>query len=327
MIEISEGGIESTVQDLGRFGNYHIGMPPSGAMDQYAHTIGNYLVGNEPDASTIEMTYQGITATFHEDAVVAVTGADMSPTLDGEPIAAWTTHAVEAGDELEFSFATEGARAYLAVAGGIDVPEVMGSRSTYTLVGIGGHEGRGLEAGDELTVGEPAGGADELVGTQVDNEYIPDYGDEDTVRVVLGLTSYRLTDESKQRLCDVEWTVSTEADRTGYRLKGPELEFKEREQPFGAGTDPSNVVDLGYPVGSIQVPHNPIVLMQDAVTGGGYATVGTVISVDRGLLSQRQTHKSVYFEEVDVEAAIAARREQRDRLEAVRSQIEKKNES
>lgn len=327
MIEISEGGIASTVQDLGRFGNYHIGMPPSGAMDQYAHTIGNYLVGNEADASTIEMTYQGITATFHEDAVVAVTGADMSPTLDGEPIAAWTTHAVEAGDELEFSFATEGARAYLAVAGGIDVPEVMGSRSTYTLVGIGGHEGRGLEAGDELSVGEPADGADELVGTPVDNEYIPDYADEDTVRVVLGLTSYRLTDESKQRLCDAEWTVSTEADRTGYRLKGPELEFKEREQPFGAGTDPSNVVDLGYPVGSIQVPQSPIVLMQDAVTGGGYATVGTVISADRGLLSQRQTHKSVYFEAVDVEAAIAARREQRDRLEAVRSQIEEKNES
>jgi len=136
---------QSTVQDLGRFGHYHIGMPPSGAMDKYAHTVANYLVGNEADAATIEMTYQGITATFDEDDVIAITGADMSPSLNGESIGTWETVAVDAGDELELAFATEGARAYLAVAGRIDVPEVMGSRSTYTLVGIGGHEGRSLE--------------------------------------------------------------------------------------------------------------------------------------------------------------------------------------
>ncbi|ADD07570.1 putative biotin-dependent carboxyltransferase (plasmid) [Natrialba magadii ATCC 43099] len=321
MIELSDGGIASTVQDRGRFGQYHIGMPPSGAMDQYAHTVANYLVGNAADSSTIEMTYQGITATFHEDAVIAVTGADMSPSINGEPIKTWTTHAVESGDELEFEFATEGARAYLAVAGGIDVPEVMGSQSTYTLVGIGGHEGRGLEAGDKLSIGDQPDEASDFVGTQVADEHIPNYADEDTVRVVLGLTSYRLTDESKEQLCNAEWKVSAEADRVGYRLEGPDLEFKEREQPFGAGTDPSNVVDLGYPVGSIQVPQSPIVLMQDAVTGGGYATVGTVISTDRGRLSQRQTHKSVYFEEVDVEAALDARNEQEDQLEQIRSEI------
>lgn len=325
MIDIHEGGISSTVQDLGRSGNYHIGMPPSGAMDPYAHSVANFLVGNDADAATIEMTYQGITATFQEDAVIAITGADMSPSLDGESIDMWKTVAVEAGDELEVSFATDGARAYLAVAGGIDVPEVMGSRSTYTLVGIGGHEGRGLEEGDQLALG--AGGAgsserdtgdpEELVGTELPAEYVPDYAEEDTVRIVLGLTDYRLTDEARETLCDAEWMVSPEADRTGYRLEGPDLEFKEREQPFGAGTNPSNVVDLGYPVGSIQVPQKPIVLMQDAVTGGGYATVGTVISVDRGLLAQRQTHKTVTFEPVDVEAAIAARTERNDRLEEI----------
>lgn len=325
MIDIHEGGISSTVQDLGRSGNYHIGMPPSGAMDPYAHSVANFLVGNDADAATIEMTYQGITATFQEDAVIAITGADMSPSLDGESIDMWKTVAVEAGDELEVSFATDGARAYLAVAGGIDVPKVMGSRSTYTLVGIGGHEGRGLEEGDQLALG--AGGAgsserdtgdpEELVGTELPAEYVPDYAEEDTVRIVLGLTDYRLTDEARETLCDAEWTVSPEADRTGYRLEGPDLEFKEREQPFGAGTNPSNVVDLGYPVGSIQVPQKPIVLMQDAVTGGGYATVGTVISVDRGLLAQRQTHKTVTFEPVDVEAAIAARTERNDRLEEI----------
>ncbi|QFU84996.1 5-oxoprolinase subunit C family protein [Natronorubrum aibiense] len=325
MITIQEGGIASTVQDRGRFGHYHIGMPPSGAMDKYAHTVANYLVGNNADAATIEMTYQGITATFDEDAVIAITGADMSPTLNGESIGTWETVAVDAGDELELAFATEGARAYLAVAGGVDVPEVMGSRSTYTLVGIGGHEGRGLEEGDELPIGEADGTPSELVDTQLDDEYVPSYADEDTVRIVIGLTSYRLTDESKERLCEAEWKVSAEADRTGYRLEGPELEFKEREQPFGAGTDPSNVVDLGYPIGSIQVPQKPIVLMQDAVTGGGYSTVGTVISADRGLLAQRQTHKSVYFEAVDVDEAIAAREARDDRLETIRAEIESTN--
>lgn len=325
MIEIHEGGIASTVQDLGREGKYHIGMPPSGAMDRYAHTVANYLVGNDADASTVEMTYQGISATFREDAVIAITGADMSPSLNGEPIDTWTTVAVEEGDELELAFATEGARAYLAVAGGIDVPEVMGSRSTYTLVGIGGHEGRGLEEGDELPIGDPSDDATDLVGTRLDDEYVPAYGEEDTVRVVVGLTSYRLTEESRERLCEAEWTVSSEADRVGYRLEGPDLEFVEREQPFGAGTDPSNVVDLGYPVGSIQVPNNPIVLMQDAVTGGGYSTVGTVISADRELLAQRQTHDSVYFESVDVEEALDARTERNERLETIRAEIRGEN--
>jgi len=322
MINIQEGGIASTVQDLGRFGHYHIGMPPSGAMDKYAHTVANYLVGNEADAATIEMTYQGITATFDEDDVIAITGADMSPSLNGESIGTWETVAVDAGDELELAFATEGARAYLAVAGGIDVPEVMGSRSTYTLVGIGGHEGRSLEEGDELPIGEADDTPTDLVGTQLDDEYVPAYADEDTVRVVLGLTDYRLTEESKETLCEAEWTVSPEADRIGYRLEGPEMEFKEREQPFGAGTYPSNVVDLGYPIGSIQMPQKPIVLLQDAVTGGGYATVGTVISADRGLLAQRQTHKSVYFEDVDVDEALAARKERDERLETVQAKIE-----
>lgn len=321
MIRIEEGGIASTVQDLGRTGHYHIGMPPSGAMDEYAHTVANSLVGNEPDAATIEMTYQGVTATFEDDAVIAITGADMSPTLDGEEVEPWSTVAVEAGQKLECAFATEGARAYLAVAGGIDVPEVMGSRSTYTLVGIGGHEGRTLEEDDELPIGEPTDAVADLVGTTLDAEYVPDYADEDTVRVVLGLTGYRLTAAGKAALCETEWNVSPEADRVGYRLEGPELEFEEREQPFGAGTDPSNVVDLGYPVGSIQVPQKPIVLMQDAVTGGGYATVGTVISADRGRLAQRQTHKTVSFEAVDVEDALAARQERDDRLAAIRTEL------
>jgi biotin-dependent carboxylase-like uncharacterized protein len=307
MIEIRNGGVASTIQDTGRSGHYHIGMPPSGAMDPYAHAVANALVGNKKEAATVEMTYQGITAVFNEDTVVAVTGADVSPTVGGDPVDMWEAVTVEAGDELDMGFATSGARAYLAVAGGIDVPEIMGSQSTYTLVGIGGHEGRTLESGDELPVGAPSDGLADLKNRALPHEMVPEYADEETVRIILGLTDYRLTNESREALCTEEWTVTPEADRVGYRLDGPDIEFVEREQPFGAGPDPSNVVDLGYPVGSIQIPQKPIVLMQDAVTGGGYATVGTVISPDRGVLAQRQTHDSVYFESVDIEEALDAR--------------------
>jgi biotin-dependent carboxylase-like uncharacterized protein len=319
MLEILDGGVSTTVQDLGRFGQYHIGMPPAGAMDQYAHKLGNYLVGNDEDAATLEMTYGGADVKFHEDAVIALTGSGMPATLDGEDVPMNQTVAVDAGQELETQFATDGARTYLAVAGGIDVPKVMESKSTYTLVGIGGHDGRTLEEGDELPVA--GGNGTNMVGKSIPDEYVRDYADNETIRVVVGLCDYRLTDESREELCDAEWTVTPEADRVGYRLEGPELDFVEREQPFGAGTDLSNVVDLGYPVGSIQLPQKPIVLMRDAVTGGGYATVGTVISTDRDLLSQRRTHQSVYFESVTVDEALEAREATKADLSAVRDAL------
>ena len=312
MIEVLDGGLSSTIQDDGRYGQYHIGMPPSGAMDGFAHSVANALVGNDTDRATIEMTYQGCDLRFEEDTVIALTGATMAGELDGEPISTWESVAVDAGDELSLEFATSGARTYLAVAGGIDVSPVMGSRSTYTLVGIGGHEGRPLETGDRLAIGTDEADGATMAGRSVPDDLVPEYGE--TIRLVLGLCDYRLTDESREEFCSTEWKVTPEADRVGYRLEGVELEFEPRDQPFGAGPDPSNVVDLGYPVGSIQVPTKPIVLMRDAVTGGGYATVATVISPDRDLLSQCRTHQSIRFEAVTVEEALEARRRRQERL-------------
>ncbi|MFW5905756.1 MAG: biotin-dependent carboxyltransferase family protein, partial [archaeon] len=252
MIDVREPGVSTTVQDDGRFGNYHIGMPPSGAMDQFAHRVGNFLVGNEPHAATLEMTYVGGTFEFAEDTVIAVTGADMSPTLEDDPVPMWTTIAVQAGETLSFEYATEGVRSYLAVAGGIDVPQIMGSRATYTLIGMGGFQGRALENGDRLQTGD-AGDRDEYVGTSVEESRRPTYGGSESIRVVMGLCDYRLTDEGRQEFLDAEWTVSDEADRAGYRFNGPDVEpmFEEREPPFGAGTDITNVVDVGYPIGAI----------------------------------------------------------------------------
>jgi biotin-dependent carboxylase-like uncharacterized protein len=322
MISVIDGGISTTVQDLGRFGQYHIGMPPSGAMDLFSHRVANLLVGNDPEAATLEMTYSGADLEFGEDAVIALAGAEMPARIDGDEVPMHEAVPVERGQRLETEFTTAGARTYLAVTGGIDVPEVMGSKSTYTLVGIGGHEGRTLEAGDELAVGENGVDRDGVLGNSAPESRLRNFEVIDNIRVVVGLCDYRLTDESRERLCEIAWKVTPEADRSGYRLEGPELEFVEREQPFGAGTDPSNVVDLGYPIGSIQLPQKPIVLMRDAVTGGGYATVATVISTDRDLLAQVRTHQTIRFDAVTVDEALEAREEMQADLDAIRDALE-----
>ena len=322
MIRVLDGGMSTTVQDLGRFGHYHIGMPPSGAMDGFSHQVANALVGNEPDSATLEMTYQGADLRFEEDAVVALAGASMPAQVSGEDVPMHEAVRVAAGEELTMEFTTEGARTYLAVAGGIDVPEVMGSRSTYTLVGIGGYEGRTLAEGDTLAVGGAAADPETVLGNVAPDEYLRNVVNGDRIEIVVGLCDYRLTDESREALCEVEWKVTPEADRVGYRLDGPELDFVEREQPFGAGTDPSNVTDVGYPIGSIQLPQKPIVLMQDAVTGGGYATVGTVISADRNVLAQRRTHETITFDAVTVEEALEARQAMQADLDAIRDALD-----
>jgi allophanate hydrolase subunit 2 len=143
------------------------------------------------------------------------------------------------------------------------------------------------------------------------------------LRVIIGLASYRLTEESMEEFLDTTWTVTTDADRVGYRYRGGELGFVEREQPAGAGADQANVVDFGYPIGSIQVPGGvePIVLMNDAVTGGGYATIGTVISADRDKLAQTKTNDKTRFRSVDLEEALEARKQRSQQLAEIKEAL------
>ena len=321
-IRVRQPGLLTTVQDTGRFGEYAIGMPPSGAMDVFSYQVGNYLVGNEDGAAGLEITYFGPELEFTEDAVIAITGAEMPPKINGEEAATWEVLQVSSGDVLSFDYLKNGARSYLAIAGGIDVPVFLHSRSTYTLIGLGGHEGRALQEGDELEIGETSDTSGR-VGMAVAQEQIPTYSKETELRVMIGLASYRLTEESMEEFLNTEWTVTPDADRVGYRYKGGELEFIEREQPAGAGADQANVVDFGYPVGSIQVPGGvePIVLMNDAVTGGGYATIGTVISVDRDKLAQTKTNDKTRFRSVDLEEALKARKERRQQMEEIKGSL------
>ncbi|SEI77977.1 biotin-dependent carboxylase uncharacterized domain-containing protein [Arthrobacter sp. yr096] len=306
--EIKNPGLATTVQDQGRVGYYNVGIPQSGSMDQYSAELGNALVGNPATDAVLECTYLGPVLVSDADAIVAITGAPVEVKVNGETQPQWTRLQLSAGDELSFGVIQGGTRYYIAVRGGIDVPEVLGSRSTYTLGGIGGLNGRKLEAGDVVPVGAPDG---DLPALEVMPEpFRPTFAKEQTVRIVLGLYDHRLTDTGKANLLNGEWKVTPVADRMGLRYSGPGVEWKEREQPFGAGSDPSNIVDAGYAVGSIQIPGGtqPIILHRDAVSGGGYAMVATVISADMDLVARAAPGTVTRFVAVSQEEAIVARK-------------------
>ena len=320
-VEVIKPGLSTTVQDLGRPGYYHIGIPLSGGMDNFALTSANLLVGNKEGAAVLEAVFMGPELKFTDDATVAVTGAELPPKVDGEARETWTAFKVKKGQTLSFDFLKKGARAYIAVSGGVDVPVVLGSRSTYTLGALGGFKGRKLEAGDTLPVGKGRGAKE---GRSVPEKLRRMPGSPAELRMMPGLYWHRITEAAGQQFFDDVWKVAPEADRIGYRFKGGKpLEFVPREQPFGAGSDPSNIVDACYPYGSVQVPGGtePIVLHRDAVSGGGYFMVGTVISADMDLIGQLQPHTPTQFVEVTMAQALKARSDRNKLLDKVRAAL------
>jgi biotin-dependent carboxylase-like uncharacterized protein len=321
-IEVRKPGLSSTVQDLGRDGYYHVGIPPSGALDQFSLIAANLLVGNSERAAGLECAYMGPELVFSEPATVAVTGAEFEPRVNGEARPGWTSFGVAAGDVVTFGHLKGGARLYLAVSGGIDVPEKLGSRSTYGLGALGGLQGRPLQAGDELPVGSDVAPRSTRE-RRVPDELRPVFPLELEIRVIMGLYDHLLTDRGRSTFLETTWKLTPVADRVGFRYKGEKLEMLEREQPFGAGSDPSNIVDAPYPVGSIQVPGGvePIVLHRDAVSGGGYAMIATVISADMDTVGQSAPGSQTRFRPVDLDAALAARHERNERLVRLRDAL------
>lgn len=310
MIKIKKPGLFTTVQDLGRFGFYDQGLAPSGALDPNSYRIANALVGNQQGAAVLEMAYIGPEIEFTENAVIAVTGANMVPKVNGQTKNLWETIALKAGDVLSFKNIAGGARAYLAVKGGIDVPLVMGSYSTYTPSGIGGYKGRALKAGDELNIGKLSE-KDVKIGTNVSEKISLNLGHHFDLRIVGGLCDYRLSEKGKHTLSHADFTITSMANRVGYRIKLTEpIDLIEREQPFGAGSSQTNVVEVGYPIGSLHLSGQtqPIILLNDAVTVGGYATIATIISCDLNLIAQAGPGDVLNFHYVTVDEAMEARR-------------------
>lgn len=320
-LKIVKSGLATTIQDMGRPGYFHLGIPEGGAMDRLSMRAANMLVGNPEEAAGLEAVFMGPEIEFTQEASVAVTGAELPVMVDGEPRETWTSFTMKPGQVLSFGFLQAGARAYIAVSGGIATEPDLGSRSTYPIGALGGVEGRAVQPGDELPVGDAPTVAE---GRSVPAALRRGPGNPAELRLLTGLYWYRLTDTAGQQFFEDTWTVAAEADRMGYRFKGGRpLEFVEREQPFGAGADPSNIVDGCYSYGSIQVPGGtePIVLHRDAVSGGGYFTLGAIISADMDLIGQLQPNTQVNFVNVDMETALAARADRKAIIQKIREEL------
>jgi len=325
-IHFIRSGLCSTIQDRGRTGFRHIGVPSGGALDSVSHELANRLVGNSADAATIEMTLTGDEIEFRHDTLIAITGADMAPTLHDssdvwQPVAQHCPMVIPAGSRIRFHGARRGCRCYLAIAGDVDVPIVLGSRSTALRAAFGGHCGRMLTAGDDLAIGTPSETGRQTIerlsalesgsGRPVHPHWFvrpielpnPDMA---TLRIVRGTHTPWLSRSELERLLNSAFRMSSQSDRMGYRLTDQRLELERREELLSEGSIP----------GTIQLPPdgNPILLMADCAPTGGYPRIGHVITADLGIAAQLRPGQLVRFAMVTLDQAQVFFRQQRQML-------------
>ncbi|NBG87900.1 biotin-dependent carboxyltransferase family protein [Isachenkonia alkalipeptolytica] len=289
-----KGGLLSTLQDGGRTGCQQYGVPVSGVMDDYAYRMGNILVGNGREEAVIEVTMMGFAAEFLQEAVIALTGGDLTPTINGRPVEMWKSLAVSPGDKLAFQRVKSGCRSYVAVAGGFDVSKVMGSRSTYLRGGFGGFQGRALRKGDLMKIGIPEGAQDKCKDRSLGEQGMI-YPREIRIRVVPGPQEEAFTEDGIKNFYMESYKVTMDSDRMGLRLEGREISHQ----------GPAEIISDGIAMGAIQIPGHgmPIIMMADRQTAGGYPKIGNVITADLSKLAQAKPGDTLYFKKVSVKEA------------------------
>jgi len=293
--KVIKPGFFDTIQDLGRPGFQQYGMPVSGAMDSFALRIGNQLLGNKEGEAGIEMSTPGLSLEVLNQTIITITGGDFNPTINDLPTLMWGVLRVRKGDIISFTKIKNGCRSYLLVAGGINVPDVLGSKSTYVRGKIGGLEGRPLKKTDIVNIGEPNEGLGNINRRKISNVNIPIYQEENEIRVILGPQDDYFTEEGLHTFLNYFYEITINSDRMGYRLKGPKIESKNG----------SDIITDGIPLGSIQVPRDgmPIVMLADHQTTGGYAKIATVISIDIDKFAQMKPGNKVKFTQINLEEA------------------------
>jgi antagonist of KipI len=322
-VRILDPGLMTTVQDLGRYGYQKDGITSGGAMDPLALRVANNLVGNREHEAGLEMTLKGPTIEFLHDSTIAICGADLVPNIADLSVPNWCAISVKEGSTLTFGDIRWGCRAYLAVAGGIAVPEVMNSKSTYLRAKIGGIDGRPLKAGDEVPVGAEMDivrvyATGPLPFALTDRRLSPEdalglYERDRPLRVMRG-PHWELFDEQDREVFLHEvFEVSTSSDRMGYRLSGPLLDSSSRDE----------LISSAVLSGTVQVPPSgePIVLMADRQTTGGYPVIGLVVTADLPLVAQLRPGDEVRFDEVTIESAQRALRSQARKLRGVKKEV------
>lgn len=310
-IEVIESGIFTTVQDKGRYGYQRYGVPVSGALDQFAIRVGNLLVGNDENDAGLEIAFLGPRLRFLHDSIIAITGGDLGPMVNEAPVPAWEPIAMSRDSILSFKGPHDGIRSYLCVEGGINVPLVLGSRSTFTRSQLGGFEGRPLLPGDKIPVADTAHATARVGARKLAPDKIPHYGKDHILRVIMGPQDDAFARAGIETFLSSSFTVTPMFDRMGYRLEGPVIEHKQ-------GAD---IVSDGTPIGSVQVAGNglPIVLLADCGTTGGYTKIATVISVDLPKIGQAQPGDTVTFRAISLQEAHRALREQEELIQSLKN--------
>ena len=311
MFEVIQAGLETSVQELpGRIGFWEQGFPPSGPVDSWSFRLANLLVGNHADAAALECQFLGPSLLLPSDGHVAITGANMAPVINGAPVAMWRTLPVRAGDVLALGGARTGARSYIAFAGAIDTPPVLGSRATFHMAGVGGVGGFALKKGQKIPLGHPAQDI-RLREVPVDNRPPIGVTREWTIECMLGPNDDWLDPQTIAAFFAADWIVQAKSNRTGMRLTGPKFVFARRayDKRPEHGQDPSNILDHGYPLGAINLAgQTPIILINDAPSTGGFINPFTVPSAAFWKLGQAQPNQILRFSRVTLDEAQALRR-------------------
>ena len=312
MVKVIKKGLETSVQDYpGRIGTLNLGFPPSGPMDSWSFRLANVLVENEPGTAALECQFMGPTLKFNSDRIIAITGADMSPKIDGSPVPLWESLEVKKDQTLEMAFATVGARSYIAFSGGINTTPWLGSRSTFHKAGVGGIDGKAIQDGQII----PLNRSKPVKGRKIKNSSIPVMSTNKKwlVEVVKGPNDDWVDEKGHKIFLNSDWKLQSKSDRTGYRLEGPKWSFTEKATNKGLehGTFPSNIIDQGYPVGAINLAgQTPIILVNDGPSMGGFIVPYTVPSASFWKLGQAKPGDSFNFVEISVEKAQTLRTEQ-----------------
>jgi biotin-dependent carboxylase-like uncharacterized protein len=308
VFEVLEPGILTTIQDLGRYGFSQFGVPPSGALDPFSFRAANLLVGNGEEEACLETMVMGLKLRALGDVVIAITGGDLSPTLNGEPVEMWRTHLLVEGDVITFKNVRKGCRAYLAINGGFVVPKIMGSSSTYLSGRFGGLEGRALRRGDILyTLDRPS--SLYKIGLRFPSDMVPLFQKEALLRVIPGPQDHHFTENGFETFCTSTYQVTRQCDRMGVRLEGPKIERRSDVE--------ESIISEGLISGAIQVPGDgkPIIILTELVTGG-YTKIATVISTDLTKVAQLKPGDRVHFEPMSIEEAHELLREQEGHLKS-----------
>lgn len=309
-IKVLRPGLLTSIQDLGRYGYQKHGVIVSGAMDSFSLRIANLLVGNQEGEAALELTLMGPSLRIEKDILMAITGGDLSPTVDGVLIPMWRPVYLKGGSTLQFGACKSGCRAYFSISGGYNIPEVMGSQSTYLRAGIGGFLGRALKKGDVLETKAPQerslrymqqlakeDSRASFVSTAwyIGRGHIPQDFGHVKIRITRGRQFDQFTADSIEHLLQSPFQVTPQSDRMGYRLSGASLKLE----------NPSEMISEAVALGTIQVPPdgNPIILLADRQTAGGYPKIAQMATVDVGIVAQSRPGADIWFQEIPLAEA------------------------